>query len=297
MKRLFKSLTIVVVAVATIACARHKIIPDNTLALIFHDAFLTNAYLEEENIECDTLNFYEPIFEKYGYSIEDVRFTIGNFSKRKSARLGDVVEIAIDILEAEGKLLEKETAVLDTIDNTAKRMFTRTIYSDSLIRIKSHKDSTKRIVRINDLRPGEYKIRFNYEVDSLDTHTSRKTIAWFEREDSTKFNRQQYILRKTHKPEEFTRVMNADETAKTLVIDLMNVESVSENDKAKKKKKIHTGFTITDLRIIHVPTVEEAVDSLYAKQLVVKIFADEFLSLFEAQDSLASGAVALRDSI
>ena len=176
-------------------------------------------------------------------------------------------------------------------------MFTRTIYSDSLIRIKSHKDSTKRIVRINDLRPGEYKIRFNYEVDSLDTHTSRKTIAWFEREDSTKFNRQQYILRKTHKPEEFTRVMNADETAKTLVIDLMNVESVSENDKAKKKKKIHTGFTITDLRIIHVPTVEEAVDSLYAKQLVVKIFADEFLSLFEAQDSLASGAVALRDSI
>lgn len=297
MKRFFKSLSVVAVALVTIACARHKIIPDDTLALIFHDAFLTNAYLEEENIECDTLNFYEPIFEKYGYSIEDVRFTIGNFSKRKSARLGDVVEIAIDILEAEGKLLEKETAVLDTIDNTAKRLFTRTIYSDSLIRIKNHKDSTKRIIRIGNLRPGEYKIKFNYEVDSLDTHSSRKTLAWFEREDSSQLNRQQYILRKALKPEEFSRVMTADETAKTLVIDLMNVEPLKANDTSKKKKKSRTGFTVTNLQVIHVPTVEEAVDSLYAKQLVIKIFADEFLSLFDAQDSLASGTVALRDSI
>ena len=86
----------------TIACARHKIIPDDTLAKIFHDAFLTNAYLDHENIEADTLNFYEPIFQKYGYTIEDVRFTIGNFSKRKSARLGDVVEVAIAQLEKQG---------------------------------------------------------------------------------------------------------------------------------------------------------------------------------------------------
>ena len=30
------------------ACARHKIIPDDTLAQIFHDAFLTNAYIGSE---------------------------------------------------------------------------------------------------------------------------------------------------------------------------------------------------------------------------------------------------------
>ena len=27
------------------ACARHKNIPDDTLAQFFHDAFLTNAYI------------------------------------------------------------------------------------------------------------------------------------------------------------------------------------------------------------------------------------------------------------
>lgn len=297
MKRFFRSLTAVVVALTAIACARHKIIPDDTLALIFHDAFLTNAYIEKEGIKCDTLNFYEPIFEKYGYSIEDVRFTIGNFSKRKSARLGDVVEVAIDILEEEGKLLEKETAVLDTIDNTARRVFTRAIYQDSLIRIKNLKDSTKRIIVLNDLRQGEYRIKFNYEVDSLDNHISRKVVVWFERADSTQVGRQQFMLRKAMKPEEFSRLVSADKEAVRMVVDLLQAEEPISAENTKKKKKQHTGFTVTDLKIIHTPTVEEAVDSLYAKQLVVKIFADEFFTLFDAQDSLASGAVALRDSI
>ncbi len=297
MKRFFKSLTVIAVAILAIACARHKIIPDDTLALIFHDAFLTNAYIENENVECDTLNFYEPIFEKYGYTIEDVRFTIGNFSKRKSSRLGDVVEVAIDILEQEGKFYEKEVAVLDTINNTARRLFTRTVYADSLIHIKSLKDSTKRIITINNLRPGEYKIKFDYMVDSLDNNNQRKVVAWFERSDSTVFGRQQYILRKTFEPDDFSRVLVADEEAVRLVIDLLHVEKPSRSESPKKRKKNHTGLTVTDLSVVHVPTVAEAVDSLYAKQLVIKIFADEFLSLFEAQDSLTSGAVAHRDSI
>ena len=77
----------------TAACARHTIIPDDELAQIFHDAFLTNAYIGSQNVRIDSLNIYEPIFARYGYTTEDVQYTIGNFSKRKSARLGDVVEL------------------------------------------------------------------------------------------------------------------------------------------------------------------------------------------------------------
>jgi hypothetical protein len=296
MKRFFKSLFVVVFAAAAVACSRYKIIPDDTLAQIFHDAFLTNAYIENENIDTDTLNFYEPIFEKYGYSIEDVRFTIGNFSKRKSARLGDVVEVAIDMLEERGKLLEKEVAVLDTIDNTAQRLFTRVIYTDSLIRIKNLKDSTKRVIIVDDVRPGEYKIRFDYKVDSLDNNSHRKVAMWFERADSTQFGRQHFFLRKTSDTDEFSRALISTKESVRLIVDLYQPTDEIEKPKGIKRKQ-RTGLTITDFEIVHIPTVEEAVDSLYAKQLVVKIFADEFLSLFSAPDSLASGSVAHRDSI
>ena len=101
MKHFLRSSFCMLAALCAAACAHHKIIPDEKLALIFHDAFLANAYVGNRNLVKDSLNLYEPIFARYGYTTEDVHYTIGNFSKRKSARLGDVVERAIAMLESE----------------------------------------------------------------------------------------------------------------------------------------------------------------------------------------------------
>ena len=144
------------------ACARHKIIPDDTLAQIFHDAYLTNAYIGSEGVKTDSLRIYEPIFARYGYTTDDVHYTIGNFSKRKSARLGDVVERAIEMLEREGKIYNQEVAVLDTIDNVARRTFTRTVLADSLIRVGSLRD-TARLSFTLDVEPGEYSLSLKYQ--------------------------------------------------------------------------------------------------------------------------------------
>ena len=107
MKFFFRFFLCVACAVGSVSCSHHKIIPDDELALIFHDAFLANAYLGPRNLAHDSLNVYEPIFARYGYTTQDVHYTIGNFSKRKSARLGDVVEQAIDLLESEGKFFSR----------------------------------------------------------------------------------------------------------------------------------------------------------------------------------------------
>ena len=90
MKRIFRISLCAFLLLAGAACTRHKIIPDEKLAQIFHDAFLTNAYIGDVRVNIDSLNIYEPIFARYGYTTRDVYYTIGNFSKRKSARLGDV---------------------------------------------------------------------------------------------------------------------------------------------------------------------------------------------------------------
>lgn len=123
MKRFLRITASAALVVLFAACARHKIIPDDKLAQIFHDAFLTNAYIGNGNVRTDSLRIYEPIFARYGYTTDDVHYTIGNFSKRKSARLGDIVERAIEMLEREGKFYNREVAVLDTIDNVARRTF------------------------------------------------------------------------------------------------------------------------------------------------------------------------------
>ena len=82
-----KRLIYILVSGLLLACSGYKIIPDEQLALIFHDAFLSNAYMQHRGMRPDSLNLYEPIFAKYGYTTADVQYTIGNFSKRKSLSL------------------------------------------------------------------------------------------------------------------------------------------------------------------------------------------------------------------
>lgn len=257
-------------------CSRHKIIPDDELALIFHDAFLTNAYLNVGNLPTDSLRLYEPIFARYGYTMDDVHYTIGNFSKRKSARLGDVVERAIDLLEAEGKVYDRQVAILDTIDNVARRTMTRTLVSDSLIRVSALRDTSLLSLTV-DVEPGEYTLSLKYEIDSLDRNPrGLRSTMWLERRDSTRANLHTMTLRR-HREENFTRSFTTDSTHRRLCIHFLTFGEQPQRP----------SVTVRDLKVEYTPPTRTAVDQLYEKQLDIRIFADEFFRhALSPQDSL-----------
>lgn len=274
MNRIFRTAVLLALLLAA-ACARHKIIPDDELALIFHDAFLTNAYLGNHPHKTDSLNIYEPIFARYGYTTEDVQYTIGNFSKRKSARLGDVVEQAIARLEKEGKVYNKQVSILDTIDNVARRTFTRTVLRDSLIRVRSLRD-TARLRFALDVQPGEYLLSLNYLIDSLDRNDrGLRGVMWLERSDSTRTNVYTTTLRRKRE-ERFTRRFVTDSSHRRLRFDLLVFV-----DKPRQPS-----VTVTDLEVEYTPETQTAVDSLYLRQLDIRIFADEFFRAAFPTDSL-----------
>ena len=275
MKRPLRTALLALLGLLAAACARHTIIPDETLAMIFRDAFLSNAYISEERIPTDSLRIYEPIFARYGYTTDDVHYTIGNFSKRKSARLSDVVERAIDLLEAEGKVYNRRVAILDTIDNVARRRFTRTVYSDSLIRVTRIKDTARLRVRIPDTRPGEYRVSFDYLIDSLDENLAPRMRVWLVEADSSRKGESSSILRKSSR-ERVSRILQADSSARSLVLSLYGT----------REKFRRPDVTIYDLKVSYTPETAEAVDSLYIDQLGLKIFADEFFRAAMPADSL-----------
>ena len=276
LRHLIYSLVMMCVMLTMGSCVRHKIVPDDELAKIFHDVFLANAYTQGQNLTVDSLNVYEPIFAASGYTTADIQYTIGNFSKRKSARLGDVVEEAIDLLEEEGLRYDHEVAILDTINNVARREFTRTIFQDSLIRVRSLKD-TSRVKLSFDVAPGEYHIRLRYKVDSLDRNKERLGCAvWLERADKSKSSNYTMSLRRNHW-EHYSRLLRADSTHRKFCVDFMDFEH---------HKPQRPSLTIEDMEIRYTPAAEVAVDSLYERQLNLRIFADEFLKSVSEKDCL-----------
>lgn len=278
MKRVFvHTLWVLLMLGLSSGCKHHTIIPDDELALIFHDAFLANSLLEKSNAKRDSLLVYEPIFERYGYTTEDVRYTIGNFSKRKSARLGDVVELAIDRLETEGLRLEKAVAALDTVNNVARRAFKRTFYSDSLIRVTRLKDTTRLRLEFDSIRRGEYTLSVRYEVDSMDENRSQRMQLWMERYDSSQLGLYTQQLNRFREGT-IERTLASDSSVRRLVIDFWRLPP--------KAKPQRPSITLRDLKITFTPPPAEAVDSLYERDLKIRIFAHDFLRALRQTDSL-----------
>jgi hypothetical protein len=275
MKPFFRFFACVSFALCSFACSHHTIIPDDELALIFHDAFLANAYLGGRNPTADSLNVYEPIFARYGYTTQDVQYTIGNFSKRKSARLGNVVERAITMLDAEGKDYSREVAILDTIDNVALRTARRTVRADSLIRVRSLAD-TSQLRFAFDVVPGAYDVQLTYLVDSLDRNTADapRSRMWLESADGTQSQNYNIILRRRSEGY-ISHRFKADSGHRRLCIEFYSFTGRPQTP----------SVTVRNFKVEHTPEKAEAVDLLYERQLDLRIFADEFFRAAQ-KDSL-----------
>lgn len=257
------------------ACTKHRVIPDEELAMIFRDAFLTNAYVSARSLTSDSLNFYQPIFEQYGYTVEDVERTIENFSKRKSARLSDVVERAIVLLDEQGGYYEREVAVLDTIASVSSRSLYRTVYADSLIRARRLADSTLLHIELDSLKPGRYRISADYRVDSADRNVGLRGGVWTLRENGARRNTYTFLLRREIDAS-FTRTVSVDSAQRKLVVSFAEFPG----------KRQPLSVTVRNLKIEYTLPDEEAIDSFFHRQVDVRIFADEFLNHVRAKDSL-----------
>lgn len=264
------------VAALCTSCLRRTTIPDEELALIFRDAFLVNAYVLEHKVNFDTLQVYQPIFDKYGYTSEDVAYTVGSFSKRKSARLSDVVERAIVLLEKGEGLYKHEAMILDSIDVKAMRLATRTIYNDDLVEFHSLKDTTKLQIELDSLLPGKYKLNFDYIVDSLDTNrSSYRTLSWVDTPNSKsrKGLSTSYLRKRSDSSHE--RTFNFDTLTSKVVILL------AESFETKRKPHV----TFSNIEVTYTPLTEIAVEELFNNKLDIRIFANDFFDL-QPTDSL-----------
>lgn len=156
------------------ACTQTKIVPDDELALIFRDIYLTNAYDQQHRTpNLDSLNIYEPVFARHGYTTADVQQTIGNFAKRKSARLSDVVDEAIDMLDKESRFYRGRIAVYDTIGQIARERYAKLVYADSLIEVRRTADTSRLRIVVPLEEPGMYEVNYEYYVDSTDMNSLR----------------------------------------------------------------------------------------------------------------------------
>ena len=275
MKHTLTKLLLAIVALLT-ACNKPKVIPDKDLGAIFRDAMLVNAYLAiNTGTDLDSLRVYEPIFARYGYTAEDVQYTVHNFSRRKSAHLSDVAEYMILLLDREANALNLQVAKLDTVENVARRLFTQVLYADTDIDVRKEADSSLLRYVVEPVYTGTYNIDASYTLDSLDKATGRRYRIYFERRDSTQRSIANGIVQR-RKGASFSHryeVRPEDSTYVRLVIDMAHF-----ND---SKNKGTTRMQIHNMKITYTPPVEKCVEMLFNEQSNMRIFSDTLIHAIE----------------
>lgn len=258
-----------------VGCAKTTIIPDDELTIITQEMFLVNAYAAKQKIDTDSVDIYTPILDRHGYTQEDFFNTLANFTERKSARFGDIIEAAISSLEWHANDYEQKVKDLDYIDSLARAMCTEEVYFAERVKVTRMRDTARLYLTLPILDKGEYHLSYNYHIDTLDQNSliqSEQIVL--DTLGRPNYNTRNHLTRYT--PKSYKHKIMPKPGSRELKIKLA--------DYTRKEERPY--ITIDSVRIIYLPPIEEAIhhmDSVMSfKPSLVKCDTVNVLRHFEA---------------
>lgn len=156
-------------------CSKKNIIPDDDLQRIAREMFVVNAFADQEKLSTDSLDIYTPILDRYGYTEDDFFNTLASFSKRKSARLSHIIEGAISSLEGLSEGYLRKLRNLEYIDSLARAESSYEVLFVEKVKVRKMKDTTRLHITLPVRDEGEYRVTFNYQIDTLDKNVRLQT--------------------------------------------------------------------------------------------------------------------------
>lgn len=170
MKHAFRYTTLLLILGALLlgGCSKKRIIPDEELSKIAREMFLTNAYVNLNKVKTDSVDLYTPILERYGYTQDDLFNTLANFQKRKSARLGDVINATILDLESLSEGYQKRVRDQKYIDSLATATYQKEFFVLHSVEVNRMKDTARLRLSLPIVDEGEYVVEYSYRVVTLD---------------------------------------------------------------------------------------------------------------------------------
>ncbi|MBE6200682.1 MAG: DUF4296 domain-containing protein [Rikenellaceae bacterium] len=228
-------------------CAKKTIIPDDELTAITQEFFLVNAYAAFEKIDTDSLDIYTPILSRYGYTQEDFFNTLANFTERKSARFGDIIEAAIASLEWHANDFERQVRELNYIDSLAQSMCIDSLYFAKQIKVTRMKDTARLNLTMPIVDKGEYRLSYKYYIDSLDKNLLVQSVQIVtDTAGRVNYNTRNHLVR--YNARTFNTRIIPKPGSKELSIKLA--------DYAHKEERPY--ITLDSVSLVYIPPVEEA---------------------------------------
>ena len=224
MKRTLSYIALVLILLAAGCSRKPKLISEENISKIHMEMLLADQWLKSGNNrrQADTSLVYAPIFEKYGYTVEDYRYSVDHY---------------LDMPEKFSKIFDRTTELLNIKLDSVNRAQ----------RSKHKADSTLRALLAIDIpRPEMYSKFFEdiYARDSFAVHLDSMGVYRLERIlHDTMFKGPLLVIKEKPRPDSLAAdadsLLNATDSLRRIVIDtsvvLEKVPSPLKIQKAPRK--------------------------------------------------------------
>lgn len=147
-----------------VACSSVRLIPAETMVRIITDALLSEsiARLESDSdrFSGDSLDIYNEIIIREGYTLADFEYTVRELGVRKSNPMNNILKLVVEDIDRKYNITEVRYRQAMAFDSTAQAYYRDTIYErDTTIR-----GSLKRFdIELLGADAGVYRVMFDYQ--------------------------------------------------------------------------------------------------------------------------------------
>ncbi|MDR1130050.1 MAG: DUF4296 domain-containing protein, partial [Prevotellaceae bacterium] len=170
---MMRRLYIVFILTVLISCSKQKIIPEKVLVEIVYKMQITDAVLsthEPSIFHKDSMRIYEPVVEKFGYSLEDLRRTFLKYADQDGKLQSVLSEVSLKI--------ENEKKIYQPIARIEKLSENMNIGADSVSVVS--RTVNKHSVEIRLSEQGVYDISASYFFYQNDSTENPRMSVWLE---------------------------------------------------------------------------------------------------------------------
>lgn len=268
---------VLIVAIFLIFSCRNnvKLIPEEDLGKIIVESVVAESFLQNTGKlnSYDSMSYYLPILDKYGYTAKDVEYTIERMVQRKSNVFGQLMDkIAGDVSKIKD-VYEFQSNMGRRWREEMRRIVVDTLFfSPDSININSYDDLKMLDYRVPVNRAGEIIVKYNYRIGATDSNYVRyMTYNLSDSLSKRRYTSNNYWLNKSETTIKFEKEIQVKNSYSGNVFSMRVMSYTSNNNKPKRKEVKGVSFQIDSVTILFRPEFEEARRILYDRVMCVPI--------------------------
>ncbi len=168
-----------------VGCSEHRAIPEQELSQILTESLIRQSIISGSETSrrggktADTIDYHSAVLSKYGYDLEDFRYTIELMASRKSNPLDGILDKVSKDITLQAEVAETRYEQAKAFDAAALDKYRDTLYISDTIRQDDFEDF--RFALTDSLLRGKIKLSITYKTMG-DYRYKQKSIKYYLRD-------------------------------------------------------------------------------------------------------------------